>query len=116
MSFWPIDEIHGDHLVDRKTVAALPAGIILAEPAVYLNGKSADRVTLRMLNGRAIAEVARGNSIRLFDAATAAPLSPVDADVAAAIAQKAWLGDDVGAPTTNKITAASPEYGGPLPA
>lgn len=117
MSFWPIDEIHGDHLVDRKTVEALPPGTALADPAVYLGGTGADRVTLRMLNGRAVAEVARGGSrIQLFDATTGAPLAAVDERLAAAIAQKAWIGADVGAPTTSKVTAASPEYRGPLPA
>lgn len=116
MSFWPIDEIHGDYLVDRKTVEALPAGIALADPAVYLEGTGADRVTLRMLSGRAVAEVARGSRIQLFDATTGTLLSAVDEQSAAAIAQKAWIGADVGAPTTSKVTTSSPEYRGPLPA
>lgn len=116
MSFWPIDEIHGDHLVDRKTVESLPAGIALADPAVYLEGTGVDRVTLRMLNGRAVAEVARGGRIQLFDATTGAPLAAVDERSAAAIAQKAWIGAVVGPPTTSKVATSSPEYRGPLPA
>jgi hypothetical protein len=116
MSFWPIDEIHGDHLVDRKTVEALPAGIKLADPATYLCARGADRVTLRMLHGRAIAEVSRGDNTRLFDAGSGAPIPPVDARLAAAIAQQAWIGGAVGAPVASKVSAASPEYRGPLPA
>jgi uncharacterized iron-regulated membrane protein len=116
MSFWPIDEIHGDHLVDRKTVEALPATSSLANPATYLGGTGADRVTLRMLHGRPIAEVTRGSRILLFDAITGAPLPPVDAGLAATIARKAWIGNNVGAPATTSVTVASPEYRGPLPA
>ncbi len=116
MSFWPIDEIHGDHLVDRKTVEPLAADVTLADPASYLRGTGADRVTLRMLNGRAVAEVVRGRDIRLFDATAGTPLPAVDAQSAAAIARKAWIGGAVAAPTTCKVVAASPEYRGPLPA
>jgi len=116
MSFWPIDEIHGNHLVDRKTVEALPAGLALVDPATYLGRSGADRVTLRMLNGRAVAEVARGSDMKLFDAATGEALPPVDAQVAAAVARRAWIGPEVGAPATSKVTATSPEYRGPLPA
>ena len=116
MSFWPIDEIHGDHLVDRKTVETLPGGTALADPAIYLRGEGAERVTLRMLHGRAVAEVSRGGSIELYDAASGTPLPVVDASLAAAIAQKAWIGAKVAAPTTSKVATASPEYRGPLPA
>jgi hypothetical protein len=116
MSFWPIEEIHGDHLVDRKIIDALPAGTTLADPATYLRGTGADRVTLRMLNGRAVAEVVRGSKVQLFDAVAGTPLPAVDAQSAAAIARKAWIGGDVSAPITSKVTAASPEYRGPLPA
>jgi len=116
MSFWPIDEIHGDHLVDRKRIEPLPAGMLFADPAIYLRGSGADRVTLRMLNGRPVAEVSRGSDIQLFDAVTAAPMPAVDAKSAAAIARKAWIGAAVGAPATSRVTDASPEYRGPLPA
>ncbi|GGE12835.1 hypothetical protein GCM10011529_19010 [Polymorphobacter glacialis] len=116
MSFWPIDEIHGDHLVDRKTVEMIPDGTALADPAIYLRGEGAERVTLRMLHGHAVAEVSRGGSIELYDAASGTPLPAVDASLAAAIAQKAWIGAKVAAPTTSKVTTASPEYRGPLPA
>lgn len=116
MSFWPIEEIHGDHLVDRKRVEALPAGIALADPAAYLGGSDAERVTLRMLDGRAVAEVVRGGKTELFDAGTAAPLPAIDARLAASIARKAWTGKDVGPPTASRVVATSPEYRGPLPA
>ena len=116
MSFWPIDEIHGDHLVDRKTIVALPAGIVLAAPATYLDSSGADRVTLRMLNGRAVAEVVSGGNISLYDATTGKILPRIDAQIAATVARKAWIGPEVGAPATSKVSSASPEYRGPLPA
>lgn len=31
MSFLSIDKVHGDHLVDRKTVTAIPKGMALAD-------------------------------------------------------------------------------------
>lgn len=55
MSVLPIDEVHGDHLVDRKTVTSLPADATYADPALDL--KTADAVMLRMLHGRPVAEV-----------------------------------------------------------
>lgn len=116
MSFWPIDEIHGDHLVDRKTVVALPANAVFADPGAYLAGTTADRVTLRMLHGRLVAEVASGERMRLFDATTGAPLPPVDASLAMAIARQAWRGETDDAPTAHKVTTSSPEYRGRLPA
>ena len=116
MSFWPIDEIHGDHLVDRKSIEALPEGTALADPAIYLRADGADRVTLRMLHGRAVAEVSRSGGVVLYDAANGTPLPAIDASLAAAIAQKAWTGAKVAAPTTSKVTTASPEYRGALPA
>jgi hypothetical protein len=116
MSFWPIDEIHGDHLVDRKTIEPLPIDIQLAAPIVYLGSTGADRVTLRMLQGQAVAEVSRGSRIMRYDAITGTPLPPVDAQLAAIIAQKAWIGAKVAAPITSRVTTATPEYRGPLPA
>ena len=116
MSFWPIDEIHGDHLVDRKSIEALPEGTALADPAIYLRVKGTERVTLRMLHGRAVAEVSRSGGVVLYDAANGMPLPAIDASLAAAIAQKAWIGAKVAAPTTSKVTTASPEYRGALPA
>lgn len=116
MSFWPIAEIHGDHLVDRQSVAALPAGIALAAPATYLGNRPADRVTLHVVQGRAVAEVSRGDRISRFDAVTGSALPPVNAVQAAAIARQAWIGPAVAPPTVDRVTTASPEYRGALPA
>lgn len=117
MAWWPIDEIHGDHLVDRTGVVALPGNLKLADPGSYLAnvGTPAERITLRMLHGRAIAEVTSAGKIRLFDATSGAPLPPVDAAIAKAVAQKAWRGPAALA-TTTAVTAASTEYRGALPA
>lgn len=116
MSFWPIEEIHGDHLVDRKAVELLPARVTLSDPARFMNGKSAERITLRMLHGRAVVEVSRGGDVTLFDAVTGARLPAVDAGLAVAIARMAWIGPASSAPTASRVTTASPEYRGPLPA
>ena len=118
MSFFPIDEIHGDHLVDRKTIVGLPVATVFADPRRYLREADvpADRVTLRMLRGRAVAEVASGDTIRLFDAVTGDRLPPVDAALAVAIAQRAWIGAPMPPPVSTAMTTSSPEYRGRLPA
>ena len=117
MSWWPIDQIHGDHLIDRTAVTSLPGDIALADPHRYLvsAGEPVERVTLRMLQGRAVAETVSGKHVRLYDAVTGTPLPPVDARLASAIAAAAWKGPAT--PTSaSSVTSASTEYRGPLPA
>lgn len=118
MSFLPIDKVRGEHLVDRETIAAIPPNTLMVAPATLVTqaGAPVEAVALRMLDGRAIAEVATGKGIRLFDARTGAALPPVDAVQATRIARTAWKGADKPASLPSRVTAESPEYRGALPA
>lgn len=118
MSFLPIDRVHGDHLVDRKAVTALPRGLALAPPSAIVAAADApvEAITYRMWLGRPVAEVATTKGTRLFDAWTARALSAPTAQQAEAVARSAWRGSARPATTVERIERASPEYRGTLPA
>lgn len=118
MSFLPIDRVHGDHLVERKAVVALPHGIALAPPSaiVAASGAPIEAVTYRMWLGRPVAEVATTSGVRLLDAQTGAALPPPTRLQAEAIARGAWRGGGRPQATIDRIERPSPEYRGTLPA
>ncbi len=118
MSFLPIDRVHGDHLVDRKAVTAIPTGIALAPPSAIVAARGApiEAMTYRMWLGRPVAEVATAKGTHLFDAMTGAALPAPTARQAEAIARAAWRGSGQPAATVERIERISPEYRGALPA
>lgn len=119
MSLLPIEVVHGDHRVERNAEPALPAGIRYAPvPALLASaGGPVRQLQYRMLLGRPIAEAQlAGGGVRLLDARTAAPLPPVDARTAAAIAAAAHRGGPTPARRVERVTQATTEYRGALPA
>lgn len=118
MSFLPIDKVRGEHLVDRETVATIPAGTRYADLAAISAraGAPVEAMNWHMAGGRAVVEVTTGRGIKLFDAATGAPLPPVDASQATAIAKAAWKSAIKPESKASRVTAESPEYRGALPA
>lgn len=118
MSLLPIDRVHGDHLVDRKTVLAIPADAPLIRPSAYMTagGEPPQSITLRMLEGKPVAEVQAGTRIRLFDAVSGSAVPPIDAFRAEAIARKAWRGSGKPSAKVERIEGEGPEYRGALPA
>lgn len=118
MSFLPIDRVHGDHLIDRKTVLGIPPGALLIHPSVFVAdaGAPAQSITLRMLEGKPVAEVLTAKGIRLFDAVSGGALPPIDARRAEAIAREAWRGTGAPSATVERIEREGPEYRGALPA
>lgn len=118
MSFLPIDKVRGEHLVDREAIATIPPDTPMVAPATLIAqaGAPVEAVAWRMLDGEAIAEVATGKGIRLFDARTGIALPPVDAVQATRIARAAWKGADKPSSRPSRVTAESPEYRGALPA
>ena len=118
MSFLPIDRVHGDHLVDRKAVTAIPRGVALAPPSAIIRATDApvEAITYRMWLGRPVAEVVTAKGTRLFDASTARALPVPTAQQAEAVARAAWRGSARPAVTIERIDRASPEYRGALPA
>ena len=118
MSFLSIDKVHGDHLVDRKTVVAIPQGIAMTDMNRVLNdsGSGAESVSVSLLLGKPVIEVKTKQGIKLFDGATGIRLSPVTVTQARTIANAAWIGSGHPSATIDRITSESTEYRGALPA
>ena len=118
MSFLPIEEVRGEHLVDRESVMSIPAEMILAAPQriVAQAGAPVETMTWHMLDGRPVAEVTTAKGVKLFDASTGAALPPVDAALATKIARAAWKSKDRPDSTASSVTTESPEYRAALPA
>ena len=118
MSFLPIEEVRGEHLVDRESVMPIPAGMSLVAPQRIVAQVDApvEAMTWRMLDGRPVGEVTTGTGVRLFDAETGAALPPVDAALATKIAREAWKSVDKPRSTATSVTRESPEYRAALPA
>ena len=119
MSLLPIDTVHGDHRIDHDVEPALSSTQEFAPiPALLASaGAPVRQLQHRMLLGRPVVEAELGNGhIRLMDARTAAPLPPLNAKLAGMIAQKAYRGAGVPAPTVERVERASTEYRGALPA
>ena len=118
MSFLSIDKVHGDHLVDRKSVAVIPNGMALADLNTVLRsaGSDAESATVRVMLGRPVFEVATKSGIKLFDGSTGKAVPFVTAEQAKKIADTAWIGTGHPTSTTERITTQSTEYRGALPA
>jgi PepSY-associated TM region len=118
MSFLPINDVRGEHLVDRETVAPIPSETRFANPANISPraGAPVQGISWHMLGGRAVAEVTTTKGITLFDAESGAPLPPVDAALATAIATAAWKSPAKPPAKASRVTRESPEYRGALPA
>ena len=119
MSLLPIDTVHGDHRIERNAEPALSSTQGFAPlPALLASaGAPVRQLQHRMLLGRPIVEAQLVDGrIRLLDARTAAPIPPLDATVAGTIAQNAYRGSGVPAPTIERVEQDSTEYRGALPA
>ncbi len=118
MSFLPIEQVRGEHLVDRETVMTIPAGLDFADPAKLTAsaGAPVKAVNWHMMGGRAVAEVTTTGGITLFDAQTGALIPPVSAAQATDIANAAWKSSRKPNSKALRVTAESPEYRAALPA
>jgi hypothetical protein len=118
MSWLPIDKVHGDHLVDRTTVASIPVGATLASPTALMSsaGAPVTSLTYRMFLGRPVAELTTPKGVRLADATTGAMLPSATAAQAMAVARTAWRGEGRPVARVERIERVAPEYRGALPA
>ena len=118
MSFLPIEQVRGEHLVNRERVIPVPHMLDLVPPAQLIASAKApvESVSFVMLAGRPVAQVATADGIKLFDAVNGNLLPPVDAMLARAIASDAWKASAKPAARVSRVLAESPEYRGPLPA
>ncbi|WP_176497485.1 hypothetical protein [Sphingomonas sp. HMP6] len=69
MRFLSIDKGHGDHLVDRKTVVAVPRSVALAniDSVVPNVDDDVESATVRGVLGRPVFDVATKSGMKLFD-------------------------------------------------
>lgn len=118
MSFLPIEQVRGEHLVDRDRVVAVPATLDLVPPARLIMSVKApvESVSFAMLAGRPVAQVVTSDGTKLFDAVSGNPLPPVGAELARAIANDAWKAPAKPAARISHVVSESPEYRGALPA
>ncbi|PCD03479.1 hypothetical protein COC42_03630 [Sphingomonas spermidinifaciens] len=116
MSLLPIDRVRGEHLVERDAAGVLPVQAY-APLNQIASGMPLRGARYRLLLGRPVVEVETvSGELRLHDAATGAPLRAVDAAMALRIASAAYKGQTRSKPQVIRITAASTEYKGRLPA
>ena len=111
MSFLSIDKVHGDRLIDRKTIVVIPQNTVVADTNIML-GKidgNVKALSLHMLLGRPVAEITTDKEVRLFDATTGAALSLVNGLQAQSIAITAWRGEGRPASTVERVTTVSTE-------
>ena len=118
MSFLPIEQVRGEHLVERERTVAIPKGISLVSPASLVASAAApvEAVSFVMLGDRPVAQVRTADGLQLFDAASGAALPPVDAVLARDIASDAWKASAKPDARVTRVTTESPEYRGALPA
>ena len=118
MSFLSIDKVHGDHLVDRKTVAALPTSSRMVDVSRIVSAVDGpvDAATVRMLLGRPVIEAVTPKRTWLFDAADGRALGQISQRDAVQIAASAWRGDGHPAASAAAVSNESTEYRGVLPA
>lgn len=118
MSLLPIDKVRGEHLIDRETIAPIPAKLTMVTPdrIVSVAGSPITTMTWRMLDGRPVAEAVTAKGIMLFDAQTGAALPPIDAAFARRVARAAWKTPDKPDSSASLVTGESPEYRAELPA
>lgn len=115
MSFLPIKNVRGEHLVDRDMRISLPADIDISRlNSAIGNAKS---VAINVVDGRVVALVEQAEGGKsLVDAQTGQRLPPFGASSAERIVRNAWRGDKPVTATTKTVTTESTEYRGDLPA
>lgn len=118
MAWLPIGEVRGEHLVDRNAHAVLPAEIGRIDPSSLLKGAAgkAHTVTLRVVDGRLLAEASSRDQTWLFDPLTGKRIGMVDAATARKIATAAWKVPVPAVANVGLIRAESTEYRAALPA
>jgi hypothetical protein len=114
MSFMPIEQVRGEHLVAKLGPAAIDPTLAARLPALLGEGPVTG-IALRPVLGRTLAVIEDGQGEpHLVDPATGDPIA-FNAALATRIATAAWKGDAV-ATQVRQVNAESTEYRGPLPA
>lgn len=119
MSWLPIEQVRGEHLIDREQMVDLRQADEFVSMAALLTqvDKPVGSIDLRMIGGRSVAIVKTADSELAFDARTGQWLPAIDLSQAQAIARSAWIGPQPFPVSTGSLIASnSVEYRGALPA
>lgn len=116
MSLLPIERVRGEHLVERDAEGVLPAQAYAPLERIAA-GTPLRSARHRLLLGRPVVEVETASGeLRLHDATTGAALPSVDAAMAGRIASAAYKDRPRPDVQVTRVTAATTEYKGRLPA
>ena len=92
-TIFPIEQIRGEHLVDKSLSAAPPLhGAELLNPQQFV-GESVDQIVLRRGTSGPVYEFTFDNQPFVVDAVTGRQLTPLEAQAAANLATLYWKGD-----------------------
>lgn len=116
MSLLPIERVRGGHLVERDAGGVLPAQAYAPLNRIAA-GTPLRSARHRLLLDRPVVEVETASGeLRLHEATTGAALPAIDAATAGRIASAAYKGHPAPNFQVTRVTAASTEYKGRLPA
>tara|TARA_R110002072_G_scaffold231648_2_gene389027 strand:+ start:393 stop:1091 length:699 start_codon:yes stop_codon:yes gene_type:complete len=108
-TIFPIEQVRGEHLrAEAPAAIALPAAGLV--PIDGLVGADVATVRLKPFLGGAAFETETPAGKALFDAATGAPLAPLNEDLARQVAETGWAGD--GTLTTLALVDPAPREAG----
>lgn len=113
---FPIERVRSEHAIAEQ--AAAPVQFDVAADGLLRLGSAGitgDRIEIRTLLGRPVAQIAQAGRPVLYDLGTARRISPLSLNAAARIAEADHRGE-ARAARVGRVTANSPEYRGPLPA
>ena len=117
MSFMPIEQVRGEHLVDRQHAEPLPRGSDLSGlPAALARHPDAKGLELGAVNGKVVAVIRVGDgTARRVDPATGATLPALDGKAATWVALNAWMGAKPIRTSARWLTSEPGDYRGALP-
>lgn len=118
MSALPIERVRGEHLVDRKAqppITGLSAVRPLGDLLTTIPGP-VEELTLRMHQGRLMAEAKTNGRTLLFDPSTGVRMPQISKDQAAGIVRESWKGGGSPEIKVTQVEDLAPEFRGPLPA
>ena len=113
---FPIERVRSEHAIAESAPVPVPFDVA-ADGLLRLGsaGVTGDKVELRMLLGRPVAQITQGGRPRLYDLSTARPISPLPMSLATRIAEADHQGE-ARAVRVERVTENSPEYRAALPA
>ena len=113
---FPIEEVRSEHRIADHAAEPVPLGVSAAGlQRLAATGMAGETVEIAMRQGTPVARVTADGKTRVFDLATAKPLSAIDAAEARAIASAETAGHPKAA-ASRRITRETTEYRGALPA